>query len=204
VARARRTRIHFEQQSAIGVGDGNRVIDHGAQRGVERELRVQKRRRLQQEIQFPQAIGRGRAAGQMFDTGEDSLNRFLGRGSVEDNLIGVLEPERNDVAFFQDMSLDFLAIQKDSLPVSAIFNVAVAVSGNNGSALPGNQRVGKLEVIPGFAATAHDKRPFGDAHRPARAVRGHHLDRGFIRGYRIRHKEIHESEIVTCAILRLK
>jgi len=102
----------------------------------------------------------------VFDAGKDSLNRFLSRGGVKNNFVGVFKPERNDVAFFEDMTFDFLAIQEDSLPVAAIFDVAMAVAGDNRSALPGNQRVGKVEVIPVFAATAHRKGPLGDAHRP--------------------------------------
>jgi hypothetical protein len=140
----------------------------------------------------------------VFDAGKDSLNRFLSRGGVKNNFVGVFKPERNDVAFFEDMTFDFLAIQEDSLPVAAIFDVAMAVAGDNRSALPGNQRVGKVEVIPGFAATAHRKGPLGDAHRPARAVRGHHLKRGIVCGHRIRHEVLLEFEIVARGILRQK
>ena len=40
--------VGFEEQPAVGVGDRNGVIEHVAENGVERQLRMQQRRRFQQ------------------------------------------------------------------------------------------------------------------------------------------------------------
>jgi hypothetical protein len=52
-------RVGFKQEAAVGVGHRNSVIEHVPKNCVERQLRMQQRRRFQQKIQFAKsAAGR--------------------------------------------------------------------------------------------------------------------------------------------------
>ena len=93
---------------------------------------------------------------------------------MKNNLVRVFKTERNDVALFERLPFDFLAVQEDSLAVPSVLHLAGAVDGNNRSALPGNQRIGELKVIACVAATAHEKMRLRDSHGPAGPIGGHH------------------------------
>jgi hypothetical protein len=49
--------IGLDEQAAIGVGDGDGVIEHGAEHGIERELGVQQRRGFEKQIELAQSAG---------------------------------------------------------------------------------------------------------------------------------------------------
>ena len=49
----------LQQKAAIGMGDRDRVIEHGGQHRVQRELRMQQGRGFKQQIQLAQARRRG-------------------------------------------------------------------------------------------------------------------------------------------------
>jgi len=49
----------FLQQAAVGIGHGDRMVDHFRQYGIERQLGMQQRRGFQEHVQFPQAAAGG-------------------------------------------------------------------------------------------------------------------------------------------------
>ncbi len=49
--------VGFDQQAAIGMGDGDGVIEHGAEHGIERELRMQQRSGFKEQVELAQAVG---------------------------------------------------------------------------------------------------------------------------------------------------
>src|SRR6266849_4027067 len=92
--------IGFEQQTAIGVGDGDGVIQHVAQHHVERQLRVQQRGRFQEALEFHKAAARRLRAGDMLHPSEQLGKGIPLRalGGAEDDLVRVVESEGDRVA----------------------------------------------------------------------------------------------------------
>ena len=69
--------IDFEEQAAVGVGDGDGVIQHRAKNRIDRKLRMKERGGFQQKVQFAQAAAGGLRTGDVLDTREKLRNRFV-------------------------------------------------------------------------------------------------------------------------------
>ena len=117
---------------------------------------MQKRCRLEKKIQFPEACGNRRAAGKCLDASKNNLEGILENNRVENQLVGVVEAERDGIAFFQSMPFDLLAVHENAVKIATVFQMVAALGGNNRAALAGNTRVGKLKIVV-CAATAPDE-----------------------------------------------
>ena len=77
--------VRLDKQPAIGVGDGDGVIQHRAQYGIEGQLRVQQRSRFQKQIQLAQSAGMSpsRQFRKRADAGEQVGHRRAARARRE-------------------------------------------------------------------------------------------------------------------------
>jgi len=67
----------LEQESSVGIGDGDGVVQHGAEHSLERKPGMEKCGRFEQEIEFMESA-RGRvAAGYVLDAAEEFGNRGI-------------------------------------------------------------------------------------------------------------------------------
>ena len=123
---------------------------------------MQKRGRFQQKIELREAIGKRNGARQALDAGQDALNGLVGNGKMENELVGIVDAEGDDVALPQYPLTDFFAVEEDPVAIASVFDAESAALVYNRGALAGDQRVGKLEVISDFTTAAHCENRFGD------------------------------------------
>src|SRR5215467_10194529 len=89
---------------------------------------------------------------------------------TEENLVGVLEAERNYIAVLQLAALHFFAVDEQPAALPAILNVKTVGFDDDSGAVARDAAVGKLQVVAGFRAPADQKRRLGHAQIAARAV----------------------------------
>ena len=166
----------LEQQAAFGIGDGDGAVQHGFEYGVEWKLRMQQHGRFEEQIEFAEADGRRFAGGYASHAGEKVLNRDLRGGGVEYDLIGILDTERDHVAFLQNPLGDSLAVDKNTELISAILQKVLAALKENRRAVARNAAVRNGKLISHFAAANRKRRlgkraPTGECFQ-AKRVRG--------------------------------
>src|SRR5215472_1915948 len=98
---------------------------------------------------------------------------------TEENLVGVLEAERNYIAVLQLAALHFFAVDEEPAALPAILNVKTVSFDDDSGAVARDATVGKLEVVAGFRASAHQKGRLCHADVAARAVRRDDFKNGF-------------------------
>jgi hypothetical protein len=76
---------------------------------------------------------------------------------VKDELKGIFQAERDDIAIEEGAILDALSIDKEPAALAAVFNADLGVAKNQGRALPGNAPVGKLQMIAGVRSAADEE-----------------------------------------------
>ena len=138
--------VGFQEQPAVGIGDGNGVVEHRAQNQIKRKLRMQQGSRFQQKIQFAEAAPVRFRAGDVLDTRQQARDRFFTRatGQAKENLVGVLQAESNHVAVQQFAALHLLAVDEEPAALAPILHVVTVRLHDNGRAISRDAAVGKL------------------------------------------------------------
>jgi hypothetical protein len=113
---------------------------------------MQERSRRKEKIELAEPAGNRFAPGHVLDAIQNRLNRRLRRSGPEDDFVGFLESETDNVAILQNVMIHFIPVHVDAPAVAAVFETVAAILANDCGALAGNAGVGKLEVIPGLAA----------------------------------------------------
>src|SRR5713226_1003611 len=121
---------------------------------MERQLRVQQRGSFQQKAQLAQTTGSGIGGGDVLDAREQLGDRSLDRGAVKDELKGIFQAERDDIAIEEGAILDALSIDKEPAALAAVFNADLGVAKKQGRALPRNAPVRKQQMIAGVRSAA--------------------------------------------------
>ena len=170
--------VGLEQKAAVGVGDGDGVIEHGFEHGVERKLRMQQHGRFEQQVELAESDGRRFHAGNAPHAGEEILNRDLRRGSVKHDLVGIFEAERDDVAFLQRPSGNSFAVDEHAELVPAILQKVLAVLGENRRAVARDPAVRDRQLVADVAAS-DQKRRLREGHGPASIFWRDQFDYGF-------------------------
>src|SRR6266436_347240 len=111
--------VGFEKQAAVGIGYGDRVIQHVAQHDVERQLGMQQRSCFEQPLELGQTTAtaaRRLRAGYVLHAREELRKRIGVRtlAGAEDDLVRVLEAEGDRVAVLQFAAFDFFAVDEQA------------------------------------------------------------------------------------------
>src|SRR6266849_8558735 len=146
-----------QEQAAVGISERYGLIHHVFEDRMERQLRVQQRGSFQQKAQLAQTTGSGIGGGDVLDAGEQLGDRSLDRDAVKDELKGIFQAERDDIAIEEGAILDALSVDKEPAALAAVFNADLRVAKNQGRALPGNAPVGQLQMIAGVRSAADEE-----------------------------------------------
>jgi hypothetical protein len=175
--------IRLDEQAAIGMRDGDGVVEHGAEHGLERELGVQQRRGFEKQVELAQAAGGVCAGGQIgkrADAGEQvgdlRLRGHIGRSAhTKDNVETVIDAEADCVAVAERVLLHLGAIHKHAVAIAPVFNAVAAVAHDNGGAMARDAAVGERNAVVDFAP-ANEERGMRDGDSLTRLVRGNHFN----------------------------
>jgi hypothetical protein len=178
----RSRRIGLEQETSVRIRDRDRVVQHRAEHGVERKLRMQKHRRFEEKVEFPEAARSGIGVRYALNATENVLNGSVRLSGSENNFVGIVEAKTNDVAIIQYAAIGLLSAYEDAAAVAPVFEIPAVTLGNNCGALPGDAIVGKPEMIPSLAAPNTEGR-FGEANKSPRAVGRYDFESSFVDGW---------------------
>ena len=136
--------VRFEEQAAIGIGDGNGVIQHVTEHYIERKLRVKERGRLEKALELDEAAAGGFGAGDVLDASEQIWQgRFIGTGiRAEDDFVGIVEAEADGIAILEFAAFDFFAVDEKAAALAAILDVETIGFDDDGGAVAGDAPVG--------------------------------------------------------------
>jgi hypothetical protein len=143
---------------------------------------MQKHRRFEEKVEFLEAAWSGVNTRYALDAAENMLNRSVGRGRPEDNFVGIINAETNDVAIIQYAAIDLLSAYVETSAVAPVFETPAVALGNNCGALTGDAAVGKPEMIPSLAAPNTEGR-FREANKPPRTVGRYDFESSFVDGW---------------------
>jgi hypothetical protein len=149
---------------------------------------MQKHCGFQEQIQFMKAAGRRPGTGKVLDTAENVLNGSVGHGGSENDFVGILDAKADDVAVLQFAAIDLLPTHKDAAAVAPVFEIPQVAIGDKRGTLTGDAAVGKLEMIPGFAASNTEGR-YVQENKPPRAIGGYDFETRFVDGWKFRHRD---------------
>ena len=128
---------------------------------------MQKRSRFQEKVKFVEAAGGRVSDGNALDAVEDIRDGSIEMGGPESKLIGILVAKADNIAVLEPTTSDLPSVDENAMPLATILYVVPTALQNNGGALPGNARVGELEVLSGCAAASDQKGRFGDPNEVA-------------------------------------
>src|SRR5712691_680367 len=173
--------VGFQQQPAVRVGDRHGMIQHRAENGIERKLRMKKSGGFEEKVQLAEPSAGRLGTGDVLDAGEQAWNGFvLGRaGGTEDDFIRVLEAETEDIAVVELAAFHFFAVDEKAAALATILNIVKIGFDDDRSTVARDAAVGELQVVAGFGASADQKRGLRDAEVAARAIRGDDFENGF-------------------------
>src|SRR5579864_6734201 len=158
---------------------------------------MQQHGRFEEQIKFAEADGRRLAVGYASHAGEKVLNRDLPGGGVEDNLIRIVQAERDYIPIVQGPLGNSLAVDKNAELIAAILQKILAAIGENRRAVARNAAVGNCKLVSYFAA-ANRKRRLGDGHRPAGVFGRNDVENGFAECWGVWHRMIRSCD---CTII---
>ncbi len=162
----------FEEKTAVRVGDGNGVIQHRAENGIQWKLRVQKRSGFEKQVELAQTSTRGFGTGDVFNAREQLRNGILAcaAGGAKQDLVGVIEPEGDRIAVLELAAFHFFAVDEKAATLAAILDVKAIGLDDDGRTVTRDAAIGELQVVASLRAAADQKRSLRDAHVAARAV----------------------------------
>ena len=175
-------RIGFDQNSAVCIGDRDRVIEHRAKDCVQRQMRMQEHGRFEEQAQLLQSSRSGAGGIRSRNAAQEALKRRVGRRGPENNLIGIFQAERDDVRVSQRAALDSFPVYKDAPALALIFESVTIALGDNRRALPRDAPILELDVVARLAAAANQKRRLRNRHDAARAIWRNHFEDGLAAG----------------------
>lgn len=177
--------VRFEEHPSIGIGDGDGMIEHGTENGVEGKLRVKQGSGFEEQVEFAEAAADGFGAGNVLDSGEEVGNRILAtaRAGAKDEFVGVFQAKCDGVPIVEGTAFDFFTVDEESAALAAIFDVQAARFEDDSGAIPGNPAVGQLKMIACLRTATDKERSLSDAHIAASAVGRDDLQNCAAHGY---------------------
>ena len=160
---------------------------------------MQQHGRFEEQIEFAETDGRRLAGGDASHAGEEVLNRDLPGGGMENDLVGILQAERDYVAIMQGPLGDSLAVDKNAELIPAILQKILAALGKNRRAVARDAAVGNREMVSHFAA-ANQKRRLGDGDRPAGVFRRNDIENGFAKCWGVGHRLTRSCDCTTITV----
>src|SRR5579872_871261 len=176
------------------------MVQHGAEHGIKRKLRMQKHRCFEEKIEFLQTCRRSARARNALNTAKNVLNRSVGRGESKNNFVGIFEAEANEIAVLQNAAINLFPVHEDAAAVAPVFEIPALTLGNDRGTLAGDAAVDKLQMVPSLTASQVERR-FCEGNKGTRAVRGDNFKPGFVDGWQVRHGDTRCGD---CSTPRLK
>ena len=180
--------VGLEQQAAVGVGDGHGVVEHGAQHGIQRQRRMQKRGGFEQQVELAQAAGQGGlSGGDGANARQHGLHRLLAGTRAEGNARALFDAELDHVAVDENSLGHFVPVDEQALAMAPVLKDIADIGRDDGGAAARDARIGELQMVAGIAPATNEKGRVWNGNHLRLRPRSDQFQYGFSVLQRIRH-----------------